>query len=387
VVTGGETAKSADGFVETIGVATHISYASAATYATVLRPLLIQSGVRYIRDGAVGVSAQLNELATHGIHSTVVMDPRIGINPATVVDSIITPVLNSIIAVEGPNEWDLKPDLKWEGQAFPAGERSFQSELYTAVKSASNSAIRDLPVLAPSLGRPGNSSILGSVPCDEGNLHSYQGGSLPDDQLTTRWIPSALPVSGTKPIVVTETGYNFAVGVGAAGQPGVSAAAAAKYAPRVYLEYYNHGIARTHLYVMYPDAQWGLIDQNGRPRAPYYAIQNTISLLSDPGSHFTPGALSYSIDGAPSTLHHTLLEKRDGRFYLILWLNASSFNTFTHTDLSAESPVTISFQTPVSRVKTYLPSQSSDVQSTVDAPTSMSVNVPDQALVLEITPK
>ena len=383
----GEIARSSDGFVETIGVATHISYASAATYASVLKPLLIQSGVRYIRDGAVGVSAQMNELATYGIHSTVVMDPRVGINPSTVVADVITPVLSSIIAVEGPNEWDLAPTLTWEGQTFPAAERAFQSELYAAVKNASSAVVRALPVLAPSMGQPGDGAALGSVPCDLGNMHSYQGGNLPDDQLTTRWIPNTQLVSGPKPIVVTETGYNYDVATGAAGQPGVSDAAAAKYAPRIYLEYYNHGLTRTHIYVMYPDPDWGLIDQDGNPRLSYYAIQNTISLLGDPGGQFTPGALSYTVTGAPSTLHHLLLQKRDGRFYLVLWLNVSSFNTFTHTDVSTADPITIHFATPVSKVKTYLPSQSATAQSTTNAPTSLSVNAPDQALVLEITPR
>jgi hypothetical protein len=315
------------------------------------------------------------------------MDPRIGIDPATVVSAVITPVLNSIVAVEGPNEWDLAPTLAWQGQTFPAGERAFQSQLYAAVKNASNPAVRNLPVLAPSMGQPEHGATLGSVPCDLGNMHSYQGGALPDDQLTTRWIPNTQLVSGTKSIVVTETGYNYDVATGAAGQPGVSDAAGAKYAPRIYLEYYNHGIERTHIYVMYPDPDWGLIDQNGNPRGSYGAIQNMISLLGDQGAQFTPGALSYTLTGAPSTLHHVLLQKRDGRFYLILWLNVSSFNTFTHADVSTNDPVTITFATPVSSVKTYLPSQSATAQSTINAPTSISLSVPDQALVLEITPR
>jgi hypothetical protein len=52
-------------------------------------------------------------------------------------------------------------------------------------------------------------------------------------------------------------------------------------------------------------------------------------ILQDPGPAFTPGALTYTLTGAASDLHHLLLQKRDGTFYLALWIEASSYNPAT----------------------------------------------------------
>ena len=63
------------------------------------------------------------------------------------------------------------------------------------------------------------------------------------------------------------------------------------------------------------------MNADGSPKQSYTAIQNLITILSDKGSAFTAGSLSYSLAGDTSHVQHTLLAKRNGHYFLALWLN------------------------------------------------------------------
>jgi len=388
----GEPARSSDSFVESIGVSMHIRYVvNGPQYAAILKPRLLESGIRYIRDGGTGSAffADLNDLATYGIHSTLVMDPRAGIDPSTAVSQAIEPVIKSVVAVEGPNEWDDDPSMTWQGQPFPAGLQAYQTALYAAVKNSSDPAVQRIQVLSPSMAHPKNAFAVGPVPCDMGNLHSYPGGALPENQLSSMWIPDTKQMSGNQPVVATETGYNYNLTSGMAGQPGVSELAMAKYAPRTYLEYFNQGVYRTHIYNLSTDENgWGMLHTDGTPKAPFYSIKNTISLLADRGgASFTPGAVSYSFTGDTTHLHHTLLGKRNGRYYLILWLDVSSYNTSARQDISTTHNLTLSVQTPFGGANVYLPRNSTTAISQVTGqPTTVQLTVSDDPMIVELVP-
>jgi hypothetical protein len=76
------TAKRADSFVESIGVNTHLDTSSSYNdFKNLVRPRLLDLGVRYIRDGALtrpGMNAdspyyqRLRELASDGIKFTLI---------------------------------------------------------------------------------------------------------------------------------------------------------------------------------------------------------------------------------------------------------------------------------------------------------------------------
>ncbi|MBD2022473.1 hypothetical protein H6F43_20035, partial [Leptolyngbya sp. FACHB-36] len=129
-----EPARSASAFVDSIGVVTHLRYLDTAYahYEDIVKPKLQELGVRHIRDGGRDPEffRRLNDLATIGIHSTLVMDPRDGIDPSNVISTAIAPVLPSIEAVEGPNEWDVQPHLSYKGQPFPVGILAYANELF-----------------------------------------------------------------------------------------------------------------------------------------------------------------------------------------------------------------------------------------------------------------
>ena len=396
-----ELARSADSFVNSIGVATHLRYLDTAysNYDTIIRPKLQELGARHIRDGGKNPEfyRRLNDLATLGIKSTLVMDVRDGITPANVVAEAIQPVLSSIEAVEGPNEWDVNPQVTYKNQAFPAGLRAYQDELYAAVKA--NPTTAALPVLMPSLAIPYYASQLGALAsADMGNMHSYAGGNLPSQDLDTKWIPLTQTVTGpAKPIVATECGWHNATNDLKASQPGISELAAAKYVPRLYLEYFNRGIQRSFLYELINERQdttqeqnFGLLRNNGSPKPAFDSLKNLITLLKDPGPNFAPQALSYSLSGTGAlspTLHHTLLQKRDGRFYLALWQEVPSFDLQTKLDVYVPTQtVTVTLGTPVRQATAYKPLKSTaPVQQYVN-PKQLTLTISDHPLVIELVP-
>ncbi|HET7241393.1 MAG TPA: hypothetical protein VFI77_09545, partial [Gemmatimonadales bacterium] len=87
-----------------------------------------------------------------------------------------------------------------------------------------------------------------------------------------------------------------------------------------------------------------------------------------------------------SQVHHTLLQKCDGRFYLALWQEVSVWNTSSKSDISnADRAITLTLSRPASAINVYRPvSGIGKVDS--DAGTSISLRVPDEVLLVEIVP-
>ncbi|MFB2917419.1 hypothetical protein [Aerosakkonema funiforme] len=393
-----EQARSADSFVDSIGVVVHLNYADTAyaRYDDIIKPRLQELGIRHIRDGvALGDTAtqqKFLDLATIGIKSILVMDPRYG---QTVEDAVnIAKIMaNSIEGVEGANEWDLHTDLQYKGQNFPDGVRTYQAELYAAIKA--DSAIGNLDVLGPSIAFAENAVKLGSVACDIGTMHSYPGWGQPSWELDNRWIPATRIMCGDKPIVATESGYHNAINEQSGF--GVSEQASAKYLPRLFLEYFNRGIKRAYSYELIdqkpnPEANnsqlhYGLLRYDGSPKPAFIAVKNLISLLQDSGDSFEIGSLDYSLSGDTTDVHHTLLQKRDGKFYLILWQEVASFNKPTNADVDVPSrKVTLTLNTAIKNATTYQPIESVNPLKKSDNPKQLKLKIPDAPIVVELIP-
>jgi len=388
-----ETARSADAFVDSVGVATHLSYYDTpyGDYDGIVKPSLEASGIRHIRDELCPSEDEkvrrFNDLATIGVRSTLIMSPKC-ITPEEAV-AVVKSVAPSIEAVEGPNEPNIfNPEL------FPDAIRTYQNALYAEIKGDPETA--SLPVLAPSLAYgTEDSGELGPVACDLGNMHPYQGGQLPDSGLEAG-IQAALEVCPGAPFMATETGYNNAVNA-TSGQPGISEEAAAKYIPRTYLDFFRRGVVRTFIYefidefedpdLTNPEARFGMVRRDGSPKPAFVAVSNLLSLLADPGAEFTPDKLRYAVNGNVTDLRQLLLQKQDGRHYLILWVNARSYDPAADEDIRVpEQQVSLNFGRSVRRVNSYLPTRSAEVVETFNNPASVSLNVPDEPLVLELIP-
>lgn len=347
-----ETPGMADAFVDSVGVNVHLGFLGTLysnNFGQVLS-LLHGLGVRHVRDGIVlgesFICDEYQQLAGDGIHVDDVTSP--GMNQQTIAQW--GPCAGSALeAVEGPNEYDLSGDPNWGSV-----DVATQQYLYPAVKGAAPA----VTVYGPAVTTSGAYGALGDLSNaeDDGNMHDYFAGRNPgntgwgsSDQFGTygslAWnLAVAQQASRSKPIVATETGYSDATGV----TNYVPPATMGRYEMRTLLEHWMAGVKRTYLYElvdMTNDAYvgFGLTDPNGNPKPAYTAIQHLLAHLSDPGSSFTTTPLSYGV-GAPAGVQHVLLQKRNGTYELLIWVEASEWNPITSSATAVSpQPVTLTF--------------------------------------------
>ncbi|MDQ3813926.1 MAG: hypothetical protein M3347_08245, partial [Armatimonadota bacterium] len=410
-----EPAQRADDFVDRIGVATHWGYPDTPygyAYEQV-KKLLGESGIHHVRDGWHPREVDLYD--TYGIKTTLIVGPG-GKSPVEKIAEL-APHAHLISMIEGPNEVDIfATSSNYQGKTFPEGAIAFQDDLYAAVKA--NPATAHLGVIAPSTARRGSNQRLAPLKSlDYLVMHPYAGGGPPGGSLEGDFsnILEASRILGPgavlKPIVVTESGYHTALesggGVIAGVQPAVSEKAHAKYIPRHYAEYFNAGIVRTIVYEFInefkneatnAEASFGLVRRDLTPKPAYHALKNLISLLSEARWNtaekrwekptFAPGALDFELGGDLKNVHHTLLQKSNGDFYLLLWQEVSSFDTKNKKDI--ENPtvhVTLNVKTPLRSVATYLPGQGREALQILKTTGRHGFEVPDEVLVVQLEPK
>ena len=388
-----EKARSADAFVDSIGVNIHLGYSDTVyhKFDEIVKPRLLEAGIRNVRDGLRAdrkdVIEKLNTLAESGIRSDLLVNPKEAV-------ALIKALKKSVRTVEGRNE----PD---HGQGWEAAARDENKALFAAVKG--DAETKDIPVIVSGMANTRDSAVklaasgMSAESLDFGNMHSYPGGLNPVSGgwgiPLTKAIENERKVCGEKPIICTESGYHNRLEE--KGHPGVSEAAAAKYLPRLFFTYFNRGITRTFSYEFIdgkPDPKnedierhFGMLHNDGSPKPVFTAVKNMIALLKDPGDAFEAKTLDYSLSGETKNVEHALLQKRDGRFYLVLWLEVVSFDTKAKQDLAvAAQEVVVKFKTPVVKATPYRPSSSVVPDATAIAPKEMKVSVPDEVLVIEV---
>lgn len=350
-------------FLDSVGINTHWEYRDTPYWKDYrrVRDLLIAAGIRHVRDGW---NSRIADLASHGIRSDVITDPKL--TPLKQLHAEIRPYIASgaIDAIEGPNE----PDLFWprsgttyRGEGFPKGTVAFQRDLYREFKS--DPATARVPIIGFSLGttfdpgggRPspfGRSELSGIV--DFGNFHPYPfngnpfgakiaygtlrslyaDGNFPSINLDR--FPVALSVYATpfspKPMMATETGYPTSA-------EGTSEALQAKYVPRLFAEYFRLGVKRTYLYSLIDDSDerdgtFGILRRDLRPKPAYRALASlmrTLTSQADGHGALQPGPKTSIVirargSGAftdASFLHSLLLHDSKDHFSLLLWNEAA----------------------------------------------------------------
>ena len=405
-----------DRFVASAGIATHFNYWDLLPYGNNVNSTIAAikaGGFRFIRDGlSVDVNAGSNnrywgvmkQLTTSGVKLVLVTQPAyLGNNkwvtaPYSNQSNIDTAVnrigASGILAFEGPNEVD-NNNGSWGGiPAYGANTRAYMSAMYKRVKQIAPSVSVIGLTTTSSYGSSFIGDISGSM--DAGTLHPYPNGVNPLSALVSTQNNSSVLNAAHKPWWVTETGYYTApratTGVY---QPGVSEAAQGKYVPRLYLDYFNAGIVHTSVYEIIDEhvsqadaeANYGLLHNDGSPKPAYTAMKNMLTLLADPGSAFTPTAsLSYTLAGTTPTIRQSLFQKRDGRFYLVLWNDMLVYNTSGKTDIANSIvPIAVQFAVQPRSITRYQPLVSATGTSVTPSKT-VAVAVADNPIILEITP-
>lgn len=392
-------ARSSDSFVDSLGVNTHLTYTDTAygKFDNIIKPKLKELGIRHIRDGGYQDQTffdKIKQLNRIGIKTILIFSG----NPPQEVVATAKTLKGAIEAVEGPNESDLEHfKFSYNGQKFPEGTRTYQKEMFTELEV--DPETKSLPIILPSMGWGENAQKLGYVPWgDIGNMHSYPNlGNPPTEDIDSYFIPHVRTITGkTKPLWSTETGYHNYI----KDDLGISERAGARYIPRLWLEQFNRGVKRVYLYEFInqrPDKEgdgqnnFGLLRSDGSPKPSFTTLKNLISLLKDPGSSFPLKSLDYKLSGNTTDVHQTLLQKRDGNFYLILWQEVRSWDNKKKKDVAiADRKVTLTINTPTSQVVAYQPIRSINPswRSTGKAGRvkQLSIGVPDHPLVLKLVP-
>jgi hypothetical protein len=333
---GSETAVSAGSFVDNIGVNIHLHHADTpyGDFAKV-RQAIEQLGIHHIRDGLIDTTwktyyDRLNELGRLGVKATLITSPKQG---AALLSAYPQRVADAFEAYEAPNEYDQSGDAEWATTL-----RVFLPTLYKAVKT--NPATRAFPIVGPSLTKADSYEKLAGAQqyFDYANLHNYMGGRNPgtpgwgaNGYGSYQWnIGRAAHAWPGKPIITTETGYFN----DSAKPQSVPENVAAKYISRLLFEQTLHGIRRTFIYELVDtghagqagDTTFGLLHADFSPKPAFLALQNVLRLLADPGPEFHAGKFDFVLSGEMNNVHHLLLEKRDGTFYLVIWIEQPSFD-------------------------------------------------------------
>ncbi len=409
IVSGGETPQMSDAFVNTIGVNIHL--ASSATYYanfSAIETLLTALGVRHVRDGVIltdaGTSvARLHALGALGISTDIITtlgtDTPTTSFAASIAAMIAAPNAASVDAIEGPNEYDLSNDATW-----PADLQTYQQSLYASIKAVAPM----LPVIGPSISYPNDFAKAGTFTgdADYGNMHDYFAGRNPGtggwggtDSFGTygslAWnIAIAGQMTPGVPMASTETGYTDAAVAGQSDpdQYAVPSSIAAHYILRLLLEHWRANVWRTYLYELVdegqtPFSEYGLTDGSGHPKPSYVALQSLINELADPGGSFGVTQLAYTLTG-PKSVHHTLLQRRNGSFALVLWNEVSEWNVNTNA-LSPVAPVGVTValaNAPHGLSLTTIADTGVSTVSPLTAQTSTVVQVGGMPTILDVTP-
>lgn len=397
-----ETPKTTDAFVNSIGVNTKLTYlqSSYGNFDGLVKPKLVALGILHARDEGITaksdgwmnlVYGRMKTLSSSGVKFNLSMRPAEGAPDYKQIynwDRFLKWALPVVEDFEGLNEWD----YKCRCTDWVAKTRDFQKALYAKVSA--DTRTRGRPVFAPSMGNPNNASLVGdlSFSSNYGNLHPYPGGGQPLANLSYH-TSRVNAISKTRPWVITESGYHNAM-QWFGGHPPVSERAAARYIPRLYLEYFAAGVRRsyvTELLDLAPsttdrELNFGLVRANGSVKPAYTAMQNLIRVLKDPGGPFTPSALSYSLGGDQTNLKRLLMQKRNGVYYLALWQGVTSYDLTARKDVTIGSRnVSVTFPAAVSGVRLFDPLQSVNATKTWSRPTSVTIAVPDYPVIVEIT--
>jgi hypothetical protein len=397
-----ETAKRSDAFVDSFGINTHWNNGVFAGHpygqaSTIQR--LVDLGIRHVRDNSDNTQA-FNTVDTLYTSYSIQTDLVLGSTATSPTDlANILAAHPGFESIEGLNEPDGFPrsytnssNVTYTDNAGAndySATRAFQNDLYAAVKANPGSASR--LVLSPAMANSSKSQYLDPINFDVAAMHTYPVAHSPTFGLDTKITQTNQMNTAAKPIMSTETGYyNHPHTGGEASETSVG-----KYMPRLFAEYFNRNVQRTFSYELIDqandptliEANFGLLHADGSPKPAYDALKNLIDLAKEPAApSFTPTTLNYTLTSSGGSIDHTLLQKSDGTFYLMLWNEVASWSLANSTDINnAPIAVTLALNQPFLRARIFEPNVSATSSETYLNPSSLNLSVKDQIMLVELS--
>ena len=328
-----EAAIPAAALTNSVGVNVHLNYSSYAGRYDEFKALLLESGIKHIRNSMTYEDPQpsierMQDLGKSGIKSDLVFDSR---TSAAQMQSFIQTLRPALEIVEGTNEYDLTRKPDWSDHVI-----AYQKTLYGAAHALG------MPVIGPSLTTNEAYAKVGDLHAylDYGNMHNYFSGFNPG---TVGWggayhgnlygslaynMRVAQAVSENKPIMSTETGYCTL----AAAHNAVTPEIAARYLPRLYLEQWLAHVPRTYVYEFMDEGQpgcdsnLGLVTHVLEKKPGYVAVQSLLHDLAQSRPLNNHARLSFHLQGNMQNIHHVLVQTADHHLQLFIWNESPSWN-------------------------------------------------------------
>jgi hypothetical protein len=404
--TSGVTAVRAEGFVQSIGVNTHMSWQDPGySWAT---PAYVESamaylGVYHIRDAAP-LSWTLGEyqaLANMGVKFDLLTNGGnidFGADLAG-VDSLARSNPGSVTTIEGPNEINLSPIV------FNGVNSANNLSIGTAAQASLYGRVQSDPLLAGvkvvdlSLGVASQAQYnsLGNIAsyADYGNFHIYFANGAPPAALMAGAVAEAQSTTPGKPVMVTETGYYTAPN--ATDWGGVNQDVQAKQTLDALLDAYKDGSSTTFLYALmdnlaYPasndrEDSFGLFNGDGTPKEAATALHDLTAILADTANNaqsFAAGSLPYTLSNLPATGNSLLMQKASGVFDLVVWNEPVLWNEATLTERTiAPTNVTVNLGKTFTSVSVFDPLAGTQAIATYSNVASLVVGLSDHPLVIQ----
>jgi hypothetical protein len=413
-------AKSADQFVESVGVNVHLDYTDTEynNFEEIVVPSLQYLGVRHVRTGIDDDQQTIKRqrvLSKQGIGILGIVPYKTPSMPALI--ELIGRQKNFLEAVEGPNETDEFAEFSYKSQMFPKGTIAFMRDFSRSMRASNET--KKIPIVQTSIAFPeltveGDASgkiraeMLGdlSTYADIGNGHTYiSWGDTPFEMATARLSHIKLNTPG-KPYFATEVGYQMGESDGLKGEwnDGESAPfdeeVHGRYLTRSILEMFRNGYTRSYIYELLDidEPQWGMFAAGGEPKAAADGIHALLRLLSDSRwdvkaqqwetKSFQPDTLGFSLGPVPDTVHSLLLQKSNGTFYLVVWNEVKNWDAKTGKPIEAESIKSrLQIELDVSSIREFVPSDEGTTPTATYSGGDITVNILDRPTVLEIKPK
>ena len=329
---------SVSGMISLVGRSSRVARSAAEANPSAINQLK-SAGVKFLLHG--GVYSQVNG-ATPA-------------TPAQLVSTVKKYGVDAWLGVSTVNEPNHASKIT-NSSTYWTYLRNYQRDVFNAFQA--DAATKD-KVLVLSPGWAFNEEdLIPSIGDIDQWIHGHQchaypkARNIPERTDIFRSIDMAFTVgSPQKPVFIGECGYNTQ---DSSWTPDTDAVARKdRFMPRLFLYYFDHGTASIVNYIMNyvgggtgwsatsgdSEDAYGWLKPDGTKQSSYTSSMNLFSMLADPGPRWSPGTLNYSITGATTNLMYTLLQKRNGRFYLAVWV-ATYDNATRAITISLPSSIT-----------------------------------------------